>query len=124
MKRDLWKRVCEEDLTVIAGMTPGFAGAELANIVNESALLAARRGRERITLGDRQEAVERVVGGLEKRNRVLTPEERRRVAFHEVGHALVAISVPGVDPVQKISIIPAELRRSGTPCRSPRWTAS
>jgi cell division protease FtsH len=93
--------------------------AELANIVNESALLAARRGRERITLGDLQEAVERVVGGFEKRNRVLTPEERRRVAFHEVGHALVAISVPRVDPVQKISIIPRGIAALGYTLQVP-----
>ncbi len=108
-----------EDLVLIAGMTAGFAGADLANIVNEAALLAARADRQLITLGDLQSAVERVIAGLEKRNRVLTPEERRRVAYHEVGHALVALSVPGADPVQKISIIPRGIAALGYTLQVP-----
>ena len=109
----------EEDLAVIAGMTAGFAGADLANIVNEAALLAARTDRVKITLADLQSAVERVIAGLEKRNRVLTPEERRRVAYHEVGHALVALSVDGADPVQKISIIPRGIAALGYTLQVP-----
>jgi cell division protease FtsH len=109
----------EDDLAIIAGMTAGFAGADLANIVNEAALLAARGNRTRITLGDLQSAVERVIAGLEKRNRVLTAEERRRVAYHEVGHALVALSTPGADPVQKISIIPRGVAALGYTLQVP-----
>jgi cell division protease FtsH len=82
------------DLEVIAGMTPGFAGADLANIVNEAALLAVRQGKDAVEMADFQEAVERVIAGLEKRNRVLSPKERERVAYHEIGHALVALALP------------------------------
>jgi cell division protease FtsH len=87
-------------------MTPGFAGADLANVANEAALLAVRRDKEAVELSDLQEAVERVIAGLEKKNRVLNAMEKDRVAHHEVGHALVAMSLPGTDPIQKISIIP------------------
>jgi cell division protease FtsH len=109
----------ENDLDVIAGMTAGFAGADLANIVNEAALLAARGERDRIELPHLQEAVERVIAGLEKRNRVLTLPERRRVAYHEIGHALVALSVAGSDPVQKISIIPRGVAALGYTLQVP-----
>jgi len=109
----------EEDLVEIAGMTPGFAGAELANIVNEAALLAARVQRATITRADLREAVERVVAGLEKRNRVLTPAERRRVAHHEIGHALCALEIPGADVVQKISIIPRGISALGYTLQVP-----
>jgi cell division protease FtsH len=109
----------EEDLVEIAGLTPGFAGADLANIVNEAALLAARGQQERITLANLREAVERVVAGLEKRNRVLTPAERRRVAHHEVGHALCALGIPGADVVQKISIIPRGISALGYTLQVP-----
>jgi cell division protease FtsH len=109
----------EQDLEAIAGMTAGFAGADLANIVNEAALLAVRRNRDQVTLAELQEAVERVVAGLEKRNRVLTPAERRRVAHHEVGHALVALLVPGADEVQKISIIPRGISALGYTLQVP-----
>jgi cell division protease FtsH len=107
------------DLNVVAGMTAGFAGADLANIVNEAALLAARLGRDHIELRHLQEAVERVVAGLEKRNRVLTLPERRRVAYHEVGHALVALSVAGSDQVQKVSIIPRGVAALGYTLQLP-----
>jgi cell division protease FtsH len=90
----------------IASLTPGFAGADLANLVNEAALLAVRRGKDVVGRDELDEAVERVIAGLEKRNRVLRPKERSIVAHHEVGHALVALSLPGADPVRKISIIP------------------
>lgn len=93
-------------LEVIAGMTVGFVGADLANIVNEAALLGVRRDREAVGLPELQEAVERTVAGVEKRRRVLSPAQRQRVAYHELGHALVAMSLPGTDEVQKISIVP------------------
>ncbi|MEX2492235.1 MAG: ATP-dependent zinc metalloprotease FtsH [Nitrospirales bacterium] len=107
------------ELENIAAMTPGMVGADLANVVNEAALLAIRRGRETVQQEDFQEAVERVIAGLEKKNRVLTKEERRRVAHHEVGHALIAISLPGSDPVHKISIIPRGIAALGYTLQLP-----
>ena len=109
----------DADLEVIASMTAGFVGADLANIINEAALLAVRRDKESVGLADLQEAVERIVAGLEKRNRVLNPSEKERVAHHEVGHALVAISIPGVDVVQKISIIPRGIAALGYTLQLP-----
>ncbi len=94
------------DLEEIAAMTPGFTGADLANLANEAAVHATRRDAESIAMIDFTEAIERIVAGLEKRSRVLIPKERRVVAYHEMGHALVALALPGTDPVQKISIIP------------------
>jgi cell division protease FtsH len=93
------------DLRVIAARTPGFAGAELANVVNEAALLAARAGREAVTQADLEEAIDRVMAGLERKRRVLSDEERDRVAYHEMGHALVASLLPHADPVHKVSIV-------------------
>jgi cell division protease FtsH len=93
----------------VAALTPGSVGADLANLVNEAALLAARRGRESVTMKDFDEAVERGAVGLERRSRIMRPEEKRRVAIHESGHALVACAVPGSDPVHKVSIIPRGL---------------
>ncbi|MCB9775788.1 MAG: ATP-dependent metallopeptidase FtsH/Yme1/Tma family protein [Nitrospiraceae bacterium] len=107
------------DLDKIAAMTPGMVGADLANVVNEAALLAIRRSRETAEHRDFEEAVERVIAGLEKRNRVLSVEERKRVAHHEVGHALVAMSLPGCDPVQKISIIPRGIAALGYTLQLP-----
>jgi cell division protease FtsH len=107
------------ELDKIAAMTPGMVGADLANVVNEAALLAIRRNRETVEHRDFEEAVERVIAGLEKRNRVLSKEERRRVAHHEVGHALVAMSLPGSDPVQKISIIPRGIAALGYTLQLP-----
>jgi cell division protease FtsH len=107
------------DLDVVAGMTPGFAGADLANVVNEAALLAVRRNKEAVELSDLQEAVERVIAGLEKKNRVLNPMEKDRVAHHEVGHALVAMSLRGTDPIQKISIIPRGVAALGYTIQLP-----
>jgi cell division protease FtsH len=109
----------DADLEVIAGMTPGFSGADLANIVNEATLLAVRRNKERVGLPELQEAVERVVAGLEKKNRVLNKMEKERVAHHEVGHALVALSFPGADPIQKISIIPRGIAALGYTLQLP-----
>ena len=109
----------EADLEVIAAMTAGFVGADLANIINESALLAVRRGKDTVGLAELQEAVERVIAGLEKKNRVLNPQEKERVAHHEVGHALVALSIPGSDTVQKISIIPRGIAALGYTLQLP-----
>ena len=106
-------------LEVIAGMTPGFSGADLANIINEATLLTVRRNKEQVGLSELQEAVERVVAGLEKKNRVLNKTERERVAHHEVGHALVALSFPGADPIQKISIIPRGIAALGYTLQLP-----
>jgi cell division protease FtsH len=90
----------------IAALTPGFTGADLANLVNEAALLATRRNAESVTMADFTNAIERIVAGLEKRNRLLNPMERRVVAYHELGHAMVGLALPGTDVVHKISIIP------------------
>src|SRR5581483_783674 len=109
----------DADLEVIAAMTPGFAGADLANIINEAALLAVRRDKEQVGLAELQEAVERVIAGLEKKNRVLNKQEKERVAHHEVGHALVALAIPGSDVVQKISIIPRGVAALGYTLQLP-----
>ena len=101
------------DLSVVAAKTPGFVGADLANIVNEAALLAARRGKDAVEMADFDEAIERVVAGLQKKSRVMNPKEKKTVAYHESGHALVAELVPGVDPVSKISIIPRGIAALG-----------
>ena len=101
------------DLRIIAQKTAGFSGADLANAVNEAALLAVRKGRKLVSNADLDEAVDRIVGGLEKKNRVINPQEKRIVAYHEVGHALVAASTPGSEPVHKISIIPRGLAALG-----------
>ena len=103
----------------VAALAPGFTGADLANLVNEAALLATRRGGEFVTLDDFTRAIERVVAGLEKRNRVLIPHEREVIAFHETGHALVAMALPGMDPVQKISIIPRGIGALGYTIQRP-----
>ena len=94
------------DLRKLAALTPGFVGADLANLVNEAALMAARRGSDQVEMKDFQEALDRIIGGLEKRNRAINPKEKEIVAYHEAGHALVAMSVEHADPVNKISIIP------------------
>jgi cell division protease FtsH len=94
------------DLTSVAARTPGLAGADLANLVNEAALLAARRQRKLVTMADFDEAIERTAMGLEKKGRLLTPGERRIVAYHELGHAIVAELLPNADPVNKVTIVP------------------
>jgi cell division protease FtsH len=109
----------EFDTEQIAALTPGFSGADLANLVNEAALLATRRNAESVTLDDFTRAIERIVAGLEKKNRLLNPKEREVVAFHEMGHALVAMSLPGVDPVHKISIIPRGIGALGYTIQRP-----
>ena len=109
----------DADLEIIAAMTPGFSGADLANIINEATLLTVRRNKEQVGHSELQEAVERVVAGLEKKNRVLNKMEKERVAYHEVGHALVALSFPGSDPIQKISIIPRGIAALGYTLQLP-----
>ncbi|MGA8653706.1 MAG: ATP-dependent zinc metalloprotease FtsH [Xanthobacteraceae bacterium] len=107
------------DLDQIAGLTPGFTGADLANLVNEAAIVATRRKGDAVTLDDFTVAIERIIAGLEKKSRVLSPEERRRVAYHEMGHALVAATLPGIDPVHKVSIIPRGVGALGYTMQRP-----
>ncbi|MCA1788720.1 MAG: ATP-dependent zinc metalloprotease FtsH [Thioalkalivibrio sp.] len=106
-------------LEQVAELTPGFSGADLANLCNEAALAATRRRAEAVTLDDFTVAVERIVAGLEKRNRLLNPHERRVVAYHELGHALVALSLPGTDTVHKVSIIPRGIGALGYTIQRP-----
>jgi cell division protease FtsH len=109
----------DANLETLAALTPGFAGADLANIINEGALLAVRQGKDAVEMADLQEAVERVIAGLEKKNRVLNPQEKERVAHHEIGHALTALALPGTDTVQKISIIPRGVAALGYTLQLP-----
>jgi cell division protease FtsH len=113
------KLATEMPVEDIAAMTPGFTGADLANLVNEAAIVATRRGGDSVALGDFTQAIERIVAGLEKRNRLLSPHERTVVAHHEMGHALVAMAMPGVDPVQKVSIIPRGIAALGYTIQRP-----
>ena len=107
------------DLKVIASRTPGFVGADLANIVNEAALLAARKNKESVEMADIEEAIDRVVAGLEKKNRLMSKKEKEIVAFHESGHAIVATLVPNADPVRRISIIPRGISALGYTLQLP-----
>jgi cell division protease FtsH len=107
------------DLKEIATRTPGFAGADLANLVNEAALLAARNYRETVSQADFAEAIERVVAGLEKKSRVLSEKEKTIVAYHEVGHALVGAIMPGGGKVAKISIVPRGMAALGYTLQMP-----
>jgi cell division protease FtsH len=107
------------DLDQVAGMTTGFTGADLANLVNEAAIAATRRNAKAVDLDDFTVAIERIVAGLEKKSRVLSAAERRRVAYHEMGHALVAASLSGVDPVHKVSIIPRGVGALGYTMQRP-----
>ncbi|MFC5462284.1 ATP-dependent zinc metalloprotease FtsH [Massilia niabensis] len=107
------------DREKIAALTPGFSGADIANLVNEAALLATRRKQEAVSMDDFTGAIERIVAGLEKKNRLLNPQERKIVAYHEMGHALVAMSLPGSDPVHKVSIIPRGVGALGYTLQRP-----
>jgi cell division protease FtsH len=107
------------DPAQVAALTPGFTGADLANLVNEAALVATRRNADRIAMADFTNAVERMVAGLEKRKRVLNAKERRVVAYHEMGHTLVAMSLPGADTVHKVSIIPRGIGALGYTIQRP-----
>lgn len=101
------------DVDAVAGLTPGFTGAELANLVNEAAIQATRRHGKAVTMADVTAAIERIVAGMERRGRLLNPRERETVAWHEMGHALAAASLPGADPVHKVSIIPRTIGALG-----------
>ncbi len=107
------------DLEALAGMTAGMVGADLANLVNEAALLSVRRNKPKVGMAEFKEAVERVVAGLEKKNRLINPEEKKIVAYHELGHAIVAMTLPETDPVQKISIIPRGIAALGYTMQVP-----
>jgi cell division protease FtsH len=109
----------DADLEKIAALTPGFTGADLANLVNEAALFATRRGADAVALADFTAAIERIVAGLEKKSRILSTREREVVAHHEMGHTLVALSLPGTDPVHKVSIIPRGIGSLGYTIQRP-----
>ncbi len=109
----------EVDLKILAARTAGFVGADLANLINEAALLAARNNKSQVEMADLEEAIDRVVAGLEKKARVMSPKERERVAYHEADHAVVAASVPSGDPVHKISIIPRGIAALGYTLQLP-----
>jgi cell division protease FtsH len=113
------KLATDVDADQIAALTPGFSGADLANLVNEAALFATRRGADAVSMEDFTAAIERIVAGLEKRNRLLNPQERKIVAYHEMGHALVALSLPGTDRVHKVSIIPRGIGSLGYTIQRP-----
>jgi cell division protease FtsH len=103
----------ELDVEKIAGITIGFTGADLANLVNEAAIVATRRGGSQVNLDDFTEAVERIIAGTEQATRLINPKDRERVAYHEMGHALAAANLPGADPVHKVSIIPRSIGALG-----------
>ncbi len=107
------------DLKRLASTTPGFAGAEIANVCNEAALLASRREGDRVSMVDFQNAIERIIAGLEKKNKLINPQERRIVAYHESGHAVVGYFTPGADPVQKVSIVPRGVGALGYTLQTP-----
>jgi cell division protease FtsH len=107
------------ELEQVAALTPGFSGADLANLVNEAALLATRRGGEKVATADFTDAIERIVAGLEKKNRLMNPHERKVVAYHELGHAFVALSLKGTDTVHKVSIIPRGIGALGYTIQRP-----
>lgn len=107
------------DLKRLAAMTPGFAGAEIANVCNEAALLASRTDHPQIVMADFQNAIERIVAGLEKKNKLINPRERKIVAYHESGHAIVGHFTPGADPVQKVSIVPRGISALGYTLQTP-----
>jgi cell division protease FtsH len=109
----------DADLEQVAALTTGFSGADLANLVNEAALIATRRRADAISMADFTGAVERIIAGLEKRSRVLNPRERERVAYHETGHALVALALPGSDKVHKMSVIPRGIGSLGYTIQRP-----
>ncbi len=115
------KVFCGEDVNAeqVADLTTGFSGADLANLVNEAALLATRRQATEVCMSDFTQAIERIIAGLEKKNRLLNPKEREIVAYHEVGHALAALAIPGTDPIHKISIIPRGIGALGYTLQRP-----
>jgi len=106
-------------LKTLASLPPGMVGADIANVVNEAALLAVRKGKDVVEMKDFEDAIERVVAGLEKKSRVISPKERERVAYHEMGHALVASVLPNADPVRRVSIIPRGVAALGYTLQLP-----
>ncbi len=121
LKVHLKQVICDAsvDPGKIAALTPGFSGADLANLVNEAALLASRRNAAQVTEADFIAAVERIVAGLERRKRLMNPEERKRVAYHEMGHATVSLALGDTDQVQKVSVIPRGVGALGYTMRRP-----
>ena len=115
----LMKMDKDVELSVIAARTPGFAGADLANLANEAALLAARRRKKTIGMAEFEEAIDRIIAGLQKRSRVINPKEKKIVAYHESGHAVVAASLPGTDKVHRVSIIPRGVAALGYTLQLP-----
>ncbi|MDD2390622.1 MAG: ATP-dependent zinc metalloprotease FtsH [Desulfobacterales bacterium] len=113
------KAVPDLDIEKLSAMTSGMVGADLANLVNEATLLAVRRKKTVVEMPEFEESIERVMGGLEKKNRLINPEEKKIVAYHELGHAIVSLSLPGTDPVQKISIIPRGIAALGYTMQVP-----
>ena len=113
------KLAADIDPAQIAALTPGFTGADLANLVNEAAMLATRRQAPSVTLEDFTAAIERSIAGPEKRKRLLNPREREIVAYHEMGHAIVAMALPGADPIKKVSIIPRGMGALGYTMQMP-----
>ncbi len=109
----------EVDLKVIAARTPGFVGADLANLLNEAALIAARHNKKTVDMSDLEEAIDRVIAGLEKKSRVMNKREKETVAYHEAGHAITASSIPGCDPVHRVSIIPRGVAALGYTLQLP-----
>jgi cell division protease FtsH len=107
------------DLDQVAAITVGFAGADLANVVNEAALVATRRKANAVTMADFTQAIERIVAGIEKKNRILGPDERKLVATHELGHALTAMALSGADRVHKVSIVPHGIGALGYTLQRP-----
>lgn len=113
-------RLAEDvDLDAVAALTPGFTGADLANLINEAALRATRRGADAVAADDFTLSIERIVAGIEKRSRLLNPRERKVVAYHEIGHAIVATALPGMDPVHKVSMIPRGVGALGYTMQRP-----
>jgi len=113
------KKLGDIDVEELANMTPGLVGADLASLVNEATLLAVRARKKTVEREHFEEAVERIVAGLEKKNRLINPKERKIVAYHELGHALVALSLPGTDPVKKITIVPRGIAALGYTMQVP-----
>lgn len=113
------KIAADLDIKIIAARTPGMVGADLANVVNEAALLAARKNKSQVEMADFEEAIDRVLAGLEKKSRLITKKEKEVVAYHEAGHALVALSLPHADPVHRVSIIPRGIAALGYTLQLP-----
>src|SRR5690606_24439085 len=100
------KKAADLDIKTLASQTPGFAGADIANICNEAALIAARKGKEEVDMSDFNDAIDRVIGGLEKKNKIISPEEKKVIAFHEAGHAICGWFLEHAHPLIKVSIVP------------------